>query len=125
MSHMLIIGGGLAGGTAAEALREEGYDGDITVVAAEPHPPYQRPPLSKGYLAGKEALDAVILHPAEWYAERDIRLITGVAATRLDPAAHTVELDDGTTAELRRGAAGDRRDRRARFRSPGTSCPAS
>jgi 3-phenylpropionate/trans-cinnamate dioxygenase ferredoxin reductase subunit len=95
MSHMLIIGGGLAGGTAAAALRKEGFDGDITVVAAEPHPPYQRPPLSKGYLAGNETTDAVILHPAEWYAERGIRLITGVAATRLDPAAHAVELDDG------------------------------
>ncbi|MFB7885874.1 NAD(P)/FAD-dependent oxidoreductase [Microbacterium sp. NPDC056057] len=95
MSHMLIIGGGLAGGTAAEALRDEGFDGDITVVAAEAHPPYQRPPLSKGYLAGGEGLDAVILHPAEWYEERGIRLITGVAVTSLEPAAHAVELEDG------------------------------
>jgi 3-phenylpropionate/trans-cinnamate dioxygenase ferredoxin reductase subunit len=95
MSHMLIIGGGLAGGTAAEALRDEGFDGDITVVAAEAHPPYQRPPLSKGYLAGSEGLDAVLLHPAEWYDERGIRLITGVAATSLEPAAHAVELEDG------------------------------
>ncbi|WP_349428160.1 FAD-dependent oxidoreductase [Microbacterium sp. LWS13-1.2] len=96
MSHMLIIGGGLAGGTAAEALRDEGFDGDITVVAAEPHPPYQRPPLSKGYLAGSEGTDAVILHPAEWYAERGIRLIAGVAVRALDAAAHTAELEDGT-----------------------------
>ena len=95
MSHMLIIGGGLAGGTAAEALRNEGFDGDITVVTAESHPPYQRPPLSKGYLAGTEDLDAVVLHPAEWYEERGIRLITGVAVTSLEPAAHAVELEDG------------------------------
>ncbi|MBW9093270.1 FAD-dependent oxidoreductase [Microbacterium jejuense] len=95
MTHMLIIGGGLAGGTAAEALRDEGFDGDLTVVAAEAHPPYQRPPLSKGYLAGDEGLDAVILHPAEWYADRGIRLVTGVSATSLDPGAHTVELEDG------------------------------
>ncbi|WP_374975095.1 NAD(P)/FAD-dependent oxidoreductase [Microbacterium trichothecenolyticum] len=95
MSHMLIIGGGLAGGTAAEALRDEGFEGDITVVAAEAHPPYQRPPLSKGYLAGGEGLDAVILHPAEWYDEHGIRLVTGVAVTSLEPAAHAVELDDG------------------------------
>lgn len=95
MSHMLIIGGGLAGGTAAEALRNEGFDGDITVVTAEAHPPYQRPPLSKGYLAGTEDLDAVVLHPAEWYEERGIRLITGVAVTSLEPAAHAVELEDG------------------------------
>lgn len=95
MTHMLIIGGGMAGGTAAEALRDEGFDGDITVVAAEPHPPYQRPPLSKGYLGGEEGLDAVHLHPSEWYAERGIRLITGVAAASLDSGGHTVELADG------------------------------
>ncbi|MCC2030945.1 NAD(P)/FAD-dependent oxidoreductase [Microbacterium allomyrinae] len=95
MTHMLIIGGGLAGGTAAESLRDEGFGGDITVVAAEPHPPYQRPPLSKGYLAGDEGIDAVILHPADWYAERGIRLITNVAASTLDPAAHIVGLADG------------------------------
>lgn len=95
MSHMLIIGGGLAGGTAAEALRDEGFDGDITVVAAEAHPPYQRPPLSKGYLAGSEGRDAVILHPAQWYDERGIRLVTGVAVTSLEPGAHAVELEDG------------------------------
>lgn len=96
MSHMLIIGGGLVGGTAAEALLDEGFEGDITVVADEPHPPYQRPPLSKGYLSGSEGLDAVILHPADWYAERGIRLRIGVEARALDPAGHTVELDDGT-----------------------------
>ena len=95
MTHMLIIGGGLAGGTAAAALRDEGFDGDITVVAAEAHPPYQRPPLSKGYLTGDEGLDAVILHPSQWYVERGIRLVTGVAVTSLEPAAHAVELEDG------------------------------
>ncbi|MBW9120854.1 FAD-dependent oxidoreductase [Microbacterium trichothecenolyticum] len=95
MTHMLIIGGGLAGGTAAAALRDEGFDGDITVVAAEAHPPYQRPPLSKGYLTGDEGLDAVILHPSRWYVERGIRLVTGVAVTSLEPAAHAVELEDG------------------------------
>lgn len=97
MTHMLIIGGGMAGGTAAEALRDEGFDGDITVVAAEHHPPYQRPPLSKGYLGGEESLDAVHLHPSDWYAEHGIRLVTGVAATALDPAEHAVELADGAT----------------------------
>ena len=65
MAHIVIVGGGVAAGKAAETLREEGYDGDVTIVAAEPHPPYQRPPLSKGYLAGSEGLDAAILHPAE------------------------------------------------------------
>src|SRR5690606_15729482 len=82
--------------TAAATLRESGFDGDVTVVAAEPHPPYQRPPLSKGFLAGGEGLDAVYLHPQDWYAERDIALRTGVAATALDPAARRVTLADGT-----------------------------
>src|SRR6478752_876035 len=96
MAHFVIVGGGVAAGKAAETLRNDGYDGDITIVAAEPHPPYQRPPLSKGYLAGSEGMDAVILHPADWYAERAIRLVSGFAATSIDPAAHTVQLADGS-----------------------------
>ena len=96
MTHLLIIGGGLAAGTAAEALRDEGFDGDLTVVADEPYPPYQRPPLSKGYLGGQEGTDAVILHSSDWYDERGIVLRTGVAATALDPVAHRVDVDDGT-----------------------------
>ncbi len=97
MTHLIIVGGGLAGGTAAATLRTEGFDGEVTLVADEPHPPYQRPPLSKGYLAGREDRGAVILHPAEWYAEQRIELITGVAATALDPAARTLALADGRT----------------------------
>ena len=73
MTHIVIVGGGLAAGTAAETLREEGYDGDVTVVTDEAHPPYQRPPLSKGYLAGRRS-GCVILHPAEWYADHGIDL---------------------------------------------------
>lgn len=97
MARSVIIGGGLAGGTAAEMLREEGFAGEIVVVAGEDHPPYQRPPLSKGYLRGVEGLDAVVLHPTEWYAARGILLRAGVTATRLDAGACTVELDDGTS----------------------------
>ncbi len=95
MTHLIIVGGGLAGGTAAATLRGEGFDGEVTIVAEEPHPPYQRPPLSKGYLAGREDLSAVMLHPAEWYAEQRIEVITGVAATALDPASRTLALADG------------------------------
>lgn len=97
MAGMVIVGGGLAAGTAAQTLREEGYDGEITVIADEPHTPYQRPPLSKGYLKGDEGLDAVILHPDEWYREQriDVRQSTHVDA--IDPAAHTVTLSDGST----------------------------
>ncbi|HKT56401.1 MAG TPA: FAD-dependent oxidoreductase [Microbacterium sp.] len=95
MTHHLIVGGGLAAASAAETLRTEGYDGEITVVTDEAHPPYQRPPLSKGYLAGREGLDAVILHPAEWYVENGIALRTSTSVTAIDPSAHRVELGAG------------------------------
>ena len=77
MTHIVIVGGGMAGGTAVETLRDEGFEGDITVVAGEAHPPYQRPPLSKGYLTGAEEKDAVILHDEDWYAQRGVELLTG------------------------------------------------
>jgi NADPH-dependent 2,4-dienoyl-CoA reductase/sulfur reductase-like enzyme len=94
----MIVGGGLAAATAAESLRSEGFDGDVTVVTDEAHAPYQRPPLSKGYLAGKEGLDAVIVHPREWYAENGIDLRTETTVTRIDPAAHSAEFAGGTAA---------------------------
>ncbi|MFH8249444.1 NAD(P)/FAD-dependent oxidoreductase [Microbacterium sp. B2969] len=97
MAHFVIVGGGLAAGKAVERLRKEGFDGDVTVVAGEQHPPYQRPPLSKGYLQGEEGLDAVILHPAEWYGEQRVELRTGVKATALDVAGHRLSLDDGSS----------------------------
>ncbi|MEQ6897544.1 FAD-dependent oxidoreductase [Microbacterium sp. KR10-403] len=97
MAGMVIIGGGLAAGGAAETLRSEGYEGDITVIADEAHSPYQRPPLSKGFLKGEEGLDAVILHSDDWYREQHIDVRTGLAATAVHPDAHTVDLADGTT----------------------------
>jgi len=93
--HIVIIGGGLAAGTAAKTLSDVGFDGDVTVIADEPHPPYQRPPLSKGYLAGKEGANKVILRSSEWYADHGIDLRMSTQAVELDPAAHTVTLDDG------------------------------
>ena len=97
MAHFVIVGGGLAAGKAVERLRKEGFDGDVTVVAAEEHPPYQRPPLSKGYLQGTEGTDAVILHPSEWYGEQGVELRTRVRATSLAPGDHRVALADGSS----------------------------
>jgi len=68
----------------------------VTVIAAEPHPPYQRPPLSKGYLAGDEGRDAVIVHSAEWYGEHDVVLRPGTRVTAADPAGHRLTHADGT-----------------------------
>ena len=96
-SDIVVVGGGLAAAKTAEALRLEGHDGTITLVAAEDHLPYERPPLSKDYLAGKASLDDALVHPADWYVKIDVTVRTGVSATAIDAAAHTVTLDDGTT----------------------------
>ena len=79
-----IVGAGLAGAKAAEALRAEGFDGNIVLLGAEPHRPYERPPLSKAYLQGSADRDTVFVHPPEWYA--DHRIDTTVTA--VDQHAH-------------------------------------
>jgi 3-phenylpropionate/trans-cinnamate dioxygenase ferredoxin reductase subunit len=92
---IVIVGGGLAGAFAAQTLREEGYTGPLAMVGAEPVRPYERPPLSKGYLTGGQDRESVFVHPADWYAQQDIELLTGVRATALDPTGHTVATADG------------------------------
>ena len=97
MSGMLIIGAGLAGLTAAETLRAEGYEGSITLIGDEPHAPYQRPPLSKGYLLGETAEAQLMMRPAEVMAKKNIALRVGAGVTAIDRAAKRVTLDDGAT----------------------------
>jgi 3-phenylpropionate/trans-cinnamate dioxygenase ferredoxin reductase subunit len=92
----VVVGGGVGGGTAALALRSQGFTGRLVVVCDEPRPPYSRPPLSKEVLRGEQDADRTALRPPSWYAKRDIELVLGVAATGLDPSARTVELADGT-----------------------------
>jgi len=89
----VIIGASMAGGKAAETLRAEGFTGRVVLVGEETDPPYERPPLSKGYLAGQVPRDKAFLHEPRWWAEHDIELLLGRRATMLDPAAHTVTLD--------------------------------
>src|SRR5215813_11029455 len=96
-SRIVVVGGGLAGAKAVEALREKGYEGELTLVADESDLPYERPLLSKDFLQGKQEFDAAVVHPASWYDEQKIDLRLGVAAMSLDPAAHEVGLADGTT----------------------------
>ena len=94
---IVIIGGGQAGLQSADSLRTEGYAGEITIVADEPGLPYQRPPLSKDYLTpGKEALPLPLRGEA-FFNDKDIKLLTGVAATGINRQARTVALADGTT----------------------------
>lgn len=90
----VIIGASLTGAQAAEQLRSDGFTGRVVLVGSETDRPYERPPLSKGYLLGKEPRDKAFVHEAQWYAEHDIELVLGVTATGLDPKAHTVTLDN-------------------------------
>ena len=96
MTTFVIVGGGLAGAKAAETLRAENFDGEIVLFAEERDRPYERPPLSKGYLLGKADRDSAFVHPADWYGEHDVDLRTGTAVTAIDPAAHTVTSAAGT-----------------------------
>jgi NADPH-dependent 2,4-dienoyl-CoA reductase/sulfur reductase-like enzyme len=98
MATFVIVGGGLAGAKAAEALRTEGFDGEVVLFGSEPDRPYERPPLSKGYLLGKEDRDKAFVHSADWYDEHDVDLRTGVTVAMIDPAAHLVTFDGGTVA---------------------------
>jgi 3-phenylpropionate/trans-cinnamate dioxygenase ferredoxin reductase component len=95
----VIIGGGLGGAKAAEALREKDFDGQIIVCAEEDHLPYERPPLSKEFLAGKKSLDDFTVHDSAWYRENEIDLRLNARVLSVDRAAHTVELPDNTRVE--------------------------
>lgn len=97
MAAYVIIGGGLAGAKAAQALREQGYGGELVLISDEPHQPYERPPLSKGYLAGKSGRDEVFVHPSQWYSENNVDLRLGSAVTAIDRSGHLVVLADGST----------------------------
>jgi len=92
----LIVGASLAGAKAAEALRAAGFDGPVVLIGAETEMPYERPPLSKGYLQGKAEREVIYVHPAEWYQEANIDLRLGATVTAIDRAAHEVVLADGS-----------------------------
>ena len=85
---IVVVGAGLAGGTAVTELREQGYDGRLVLLGAEPHLPYERPPLSKSYLMGKDPFEKAFVHDAAWYEEHDVDVRLSTAATAIDPAAH-------------------------------------
>jgi 3-phenylpropionate/trans-cinnamate dioxygenase ferredoxin reductase component len=94
----VIVGGGLAGAKAVEALRDSDFDGQIILFAEEEQLPYERPPLSKEYLAGKKTLSDFTVQNADWYREHNVDLRLGARVSSLDPAAHSVGLPDDTTA---------------------------
>jgi apoptosis-inducing factor 3 len=94
--RVVIVGGGAAGNSAAETLRREGFAGSITLVDPDRDAPYDRPNLSKDYLAGSAPEEWIPLHPPEFYAERGIELRRGPKVGAIQAAARRVRLDDGT-----------------------------
>lgn len=96
---VVIIGAGQGGFQTAWSLRTKGYEGRITLVGEEPHLPYQRPPLSKGMLTGKQEARHAILRPAAFYEKQRIDLIAADRATEIDRAAQRVKLSSGASLD--------------------------
>src|SRR5579875_2493563 len=84
-SSVVVVGAGLAGAKTAEALRDRGYDGPVTLIGAESDLPYERPPLSKSFLLGDSGFDAALVHPEPWYREHDVDLRLKTQATAVRP----------------------------------------
>ena len=91
----VIVGASLAGATAAQVLREEGFDGRIVLLGAEPERPYERPGLSKGYLMGTSSREELFVHPSDWYVRNDVDLRLSTVVRSLDRTARSVVLDGG------------------------------
>jgi 3-phenylpropionate/trans-cinnamate dioxygenase ferredoxin reductase component len=96
----VIVGAGMAGAKGAEALRDQGFDGRITLLGDEAHRPYERPPLSKEYLMGSAEFDAAYVHPETWYADNRVDLRLNTSARHIDRSLRQVELADGTRLEF-------------------------
>ncbi|AEF42375.1 NAD(P)/FAD-dependent oxidoreductase [Hoyosella subflava] len=97
-----IVGAGLAGAKVAEALRDRDYPGRIVLIGAEEHLPYDRPPLSKGFVQGKKTTDDITLLPPQWYRDHHVELMLGTEVTSIDRSAKTLTLPDGSTLEYAR-----------------------
>lgn len=93
MAGIVVIGGGQAGSSMVAELRKQGYEGPLSLIGSEPVPPYQRPPLSKGYLLGDITVERLFLRPESFYADQDIDLHLNTTVESIDPASKTVILD--------------------------------
>lgn len=96
MSHIVVVGAGQAGASLVAKLRNEGFDGEITLIGEEASPPYQRPPLSKAYLLGEMELERLYLRPESFYAEQDISLRLGARVDTINSAEKTISLNGET-----------------------------
>jgi 3-phenylpropionate/trans-cinnamate dioxygenase ferredoxin reductase subunit len=98
---VLIVGSGAAGAGAAEALaRDGGFDGSVLMVTREAHPPYERPPASKGYLRGTQSREETYLHPEAWWAEHGVELATRTSVMKLDTEARVARLSSKEEVEF-------------------------
>ncbi|WP_372886034.1 NAD(P)/FAD-dependent oxidoreductase [Shimia sp.] len=94
MTHVVVIGAGQAGAALVAKLRNDGFDGRVTLIGEEPVPPYQRPPLSKKYLLGEMALERLFLRPESFYEEQGIALRLGTRVDAVDTAARSLSIGD-------------------------------
>lgn len=104
VSHadVVIVGTGHGGAQAAIALRQHGFDGSIMMIGRDNAPPYERPPLSKEYLAGDKGFERIMIRPEKFWVDKDITLRLGAAVTAIDPHAHSLKLADGSTVTYRK-----------------------
>ena len=94
---VLIVGAGHGGAQAAIALRQRKFEGSIAMIGEEPELPYERPPLSKDYLAGEKTFERILIRPAAFWEERGVAMLMAKRVVEVDPAAHTVTAEDGET----------------------------
>lgn len=94
-ADVVIVGTGHGGAQAAIALRQQGHEGSIIMVGRDEEPPYERPPLSKEYLARDKTFERIMIRPAQFWADKGVELVTGNAVTEVDPAAHEIVLSNG------------------------------
>jgi len=94
--RMVVVGGGLAGASAVVTMREQGFTGEVVLIGADSHAPYELPPLTKQFLAGASTADDALVRPLAFYSDHDIELRVGTEAVSLDVAGHAVVLADGS-----------------------------
>ncbi|MDC8755765.1 FAD/NAD(P)-binding oxidoreductase [Erythrobacter sp. sf7] len=101
-ADIVIVGTGHGGAQAAIALRQQGHEGSILMIGRDDAPPYERPPLSKEYLAGDKGFERIMIRPEKFWADKGIDLKLGAAVTAIDPHAHRITLSDGSTVTYRK-----------------------
>src|SRR3546814_8514013 len=111
-ADVLIVGAGHGGGAITVALRQQGFEGSVLMVGREPEPPYERPPLSKEYLAREKEFERLYIRPPQFWADKDVALRLSTSVTAVDPQAKTATLSDGSTVAYQHlvwAAGGDER----------------